>query len=139
MMRKILKVIVGIGFAAVFSVSHADISTMNKYYDKPNLAPKVQRCKGNQDCNVFYALSKQWKSIPNGFHTPGCPECKVKEEAKDGNGYGLNKGYSLKRDYSINLSEAGWNEFYKGGSATKSDERIFGEGLAVLIYLDYKK
>lgn len=138
-MRKILKVIVGISFAAVFSVSHADIATMNKYYNKASLAPKIKSCQGNQQCNVFYALSKQWKSIPNGFHTPGCPDCKVKEQAKDGDGYGLNKGYSLKRDYSNELREAGEAVFYNGGSASKANERIFAEGLAVLIYLDHKK
>lgn len=127
-----------ISCAAMFSVSHADVATMNKYYNNPKLAPKIKRCNGNQDCNVFYALSKQWKSIPNGFYVPGCRECKVKEEARVGNGYSLNKGYGLERDRSIHLKEVGEDKFYRGGAASKADERIFAEGLAVLIYLDYK-
>lgn len=138
MRNKLLKIAMGISCAAVFSISHADVATMNKYYKNPNLAPKIKRCNSNQDCNAFYALSKQWKSIPNGFYTPGCPDCKVKEQARDGDGYGLNKGYSLERDRSHDLKEAGENEFYSGGAANKADERIFAEGLAVLIYLENK-
>ena len=129
MRNKLLKIAIGISCAAIFSVSHADVTTMNK----------IKRCNGNQDCNTFYALSKQWKSIPNNFHTPDCPDCKVKEHARDGDGYGLNKGYYLERDRSHELKEAGENKFYRGGAASKADERIFAEGLAVLIYLDYKK
>ena len=139
MRNKLLKIALGISCAAMFSVSHADVTTMNKYYNNPKLAPKIKRCNGNQDCNTFYALSKQWKSIPNNFHTPDCPDCKVKEHARDGDGYGLNKGYYLERDRSHELKEAGENKFYRGGAASKADERIFAEGLAVLIYLDYKK
>ena len=127
-----------ISCAAMFSVSHADVATMNKYYNNPKLAPKIKRCNGNQYCNAFYALSKQWKSIPNGFYVPGCPDCKIKEQARDGDGYGLNKGYSLSRDRSHQLRDAGDDKFYSGSSVSKADERIFGEGLAVLLYLENK-
>lgn len=136
MRNKLLKIAIGISCTAVFSVSHADVATINKYYKNPNLAPKVQRCKGNQDCNTFYALSKQWKSIPNCLKTSYGPDCETKKQAKDGDGYGLWKGGSFEGTH--HLAEAGEAVFYRGGAASKADERIFAEGLSVLYYIDSK-
>lgn len=53
------------------TLSHADVKSMAKIYNSPQTAPKTQRCKGNQNCNAFYALSKQWQSIPNNFTAYG--------------------------------------------------------------------
>ncbi|WP_201535284.1 hypothetical protein [Psychrobacter ciconiae] len=138
-MSKLLKLAFGFSFCAVVSISHADMAKMNQYYNNPKSAPKVKMCKGNQNCNAFYALSRQWKSIPNNYRVPGCSDCKIKDEARDGNGYGLYKGYSLSQDRAITLSDAGENRFYRGGAASPAEERIFAEGRAVLIYLDNKK
>jgi hypothetical protein len=135
-MYKVSKFIIGFSFAAVFSVSHADVATINKYYKNNNLASKVQRCKGDQNCNTFYALSKQWKSIPKCLKTSYGPDCETKKQAQDGDGYGLWKGGYFESTY--HLAEAGEAVFYKGGSASKADERIFAQGLAVLYYLESK-
>ena len=116
--------------------SHADVTSMTKIYNSPQTAPKVQRCKGNQNCNAFYALSKHWQSIPNNFTSYGD---NIKDYAKSGDGYGLWKGTSFKKQRSINLSQAAEPIFYNGGGASTADERIFAQGLAVLIYLENKK
>ena len=137
-MSNFLKAIIGMSFAAVFTVSHADVATMNKYYNNPNLAPKVKRCQGDQDCNAFYALSKQWKSIPSCFKTAYGKDCTTKKEAQRGNGYSLWKGASFNKTRSSDLAYAAEDVFYGGGGASKADERIFAEGLAVLYYLDSK-
>ena len=118
------------------TLSHADVKSMTKTYNSPQTAPKVQRCKGNQNCNAFYALSKQWQSIPNNFTTYGD---NIKDYAKVGDGYGLWKGTSFKKQRSIDLSQAAEPIFYNAGGASKADERIFAQGLAVLIYLENKK
>ena len=136
MRNKLLKIMMGISCAAVFSVSHADVATMNKYYKNPNLAPKIKRCNGDQNCNAFYALSKQWQSVPNCFKDSYGTDCSTKKDARIGNGYSLWKGYSLKNERSSDLAWAAEDVFYRGGAASKADERIFAEGLAVLIYLE---
>ncbi|WP_291373989.1 hypothetical protein [Acinetobacter sp. UBA6720] len=118
------------------SLSHANVKSMTQIYNHPQSAPKVQRCKGNQNCNAFYALSKQWQSIPDNFKISGI---KLKPYAKSGDGYGLWKGFTLKSNRSIDLSEAGDAVFYSGGSNSAADERIFAQGLAVLLYLENKK
>lgn len=138
-MNKFLKVVVGICFTLAFSMSHADFSAMNKYYTNSKVAPKVQHCKGDQDCNAFYALSKEWKAIPNCFKTSYGSNCYAKAEAKAGNGYSLWKGASFRHTRSSNLANAAEEVFYRGGSASPADERIFAEGLAVLYFLDAKK
>lgn len=136
MRNSLLKIAIGISCAAMFSVSHADVATINKYYKNPKLAPKVQRCKGNQDCNAFYALSKQWQSTPNCLKTSYGADCETKKQAKDGDGYGLWKGGYFTDTY--HLAEAGEAIFYRGGAASKADERIFAQGLSVLYYLESK-
>lgn len=138
MRNKLLKTAVGISCAAVFSVSHADVATMNKYYKNSSIAPQIKRCQGDQDCNAFYALSKQWQSVPNCFKTSYGPDCETKKQARAGDGYGLWKGASFNNDRSSNLALAAEDVFYRGGGASKADERIFAQGLAVLYYLDSK-
>ena len=118
------------------TLSHAYVKSMTKIYNSPQTAPKVQRCKGDQNCNAFYALSKQWQSIPNNFRLNGF---NIKADAKAGDGYGLWKGFNLKTDRARSLAEAGDEVFFGGGSGSKADERIFAQGLAVLIYLENKK
>lgn len=118
------------------SVSHADVKSMTQIYNNPQIAPKVQRCKSNQNCNAFYALSKQWQSIPENFKISGM---KLKPYAKSGDGYGLWKGFTLNSSRAIALSDAGDAVFYSGGSSSAADERIFAQGLAVLLYLENKK
>lgn len=116
------------------TLSHADVNSMTKIYHNPQTAPKVQRCQGNQHCNAFYALSKDWQSIPNHFRLNGF---NIKADAKAGDGYGLWKGFNFKSDRALRLAEAGDAVF--GGSSNKADERIFAQGLAVLLYLENKK
>jgi len=112
-MKKLAQVLAGVSFAAVMSSSYADTAAMQKIYTNPNLAPKAQRCGGDQKCNAFYALSKQWQSIPDNFKISGI---KIKPFAQSGDAV-----------------------FYSGGSSSKSDERIFAQGLAVLLYIENKK
>jgi len=123
-----------LGFS-VISLTHADIGQLNTIYHHPQSAPKLQRCKGNPQCNAFYALAKQWQSIPNNFKLDGI---NVKSYAKAGDGYGLWKGFSLNSDRAIALAEAGDAAFFNGGSHSKADERIYAQGLAVLLYLDHQ-
>lgn len=118
------------------TLSHADVNSMTKIYHNPQTAPKVQRCQGNQHCNAFYALSRDWQSIPNNFTTYGD---NIKSYAKRGDGYGLWKGATFKKQRSINLADAGEAVFYNAGGASAADERIFAQGLAVLLYLENKK
>lgn len=131
-MVKIIFVIFGL---LISSASFADLSVMMKVYNNPNSAPKVTRCHGNITCNGFVALAKQWKDIPIKYRYHGFD---IRQDAKMGDGYGLNKGFYLNNDKSINYSEVGNDFFYKNGGASKSDEAIFGRGLAVLLYIEDK-
>lgn len=135
-MQKIIQFLIGASCAVAFSSSYADIATIQKIYKNPALAPKVQRCVGDQKCNAFYALSKQWQSIPDNFKISGM---KIKPYAQSGDGYGLWKGFTLSSDRAISLSDVGEVVFYSGGSSSKADERVFAQGLAVLLYIENKK
>lgn len=117
------------------TLSHADVGSMTKVYNNPQSAPQVQRCKGNSKCNAFYALAKDWQSIPNNFKLDGI---NLKSYAKDGDGYGLWKGFTLNSDRAIALANAGDAVFFSGGSGSKADERIYAQGMAVLLYLENK-
>lgn len=111
--------------------AYADNAAMMKYYNNPHAAPKVPKCKGNAYCNAFFALAKQWKSIPNSYRYNGF---NIKQDAAKGDGYGLNRGFSIgQTDTGFKLHEAGENTFY---TANKSDVRIFAQGLAVILYLE---
>lgn len=117
------------------TLSHADVGSMTKVYSKPESAPQIQRCKGNTRCNAFYALAKEWQFIPNNFKLDGI---NVKSYAKDGDGYGLWKGFTLNSNRAIALANAGDAVFFKGGDSSKADERIYAQGMAVLLYLENK-
>ncbi|MBD1230497.1 hypothetical protein IDM33_10145 [Acinetobacter seifertii] len=117
------------------TLSHADVGSMSKIYTNPQSAPQVKRCKGNTQCNAFYALAKDWQSIPNNFKMDGI---NVKAYAKDGDGYGLWKGFTLNSNRAIALANAGDAVFFKGGDSSKADERIYAQGMAVLLYLENK-
>lgn len=135
-MKKYLKLLLGISCVTVISSSYADVTTMQKIYNNPQTAAKVQKCKGNQNCNAFYALSQQWQSIPNNFKIGSF---KIKNYAREGDGYGLVKGFSPpSSDRGYDIFEARETVFYRGGAASKTDERTFAQGLAVLLYLDNK-
>lgn len=121
--------------ALLSSTSFAGLPEMMKIYNNPKLAPKILQCKGNQNCNAFVSLSKQWQSIPNQYRYQGF---NIKQQAKEGDGYGLNKGFSLRQDQSYALMEAGDAVFYDGSGKGPANERIFGQGLAVLLYIEDK-
>lgn len=117
------------------TLSHANVGNMSKIYTSPQSAPQVKRCKGNTQCNAFHALAKDWQSIPNNFKLDGI---NVKSYAKEGDGYGLWKGFTLNSNRAIALANAGDTVFFKGGDSSKADERIYAQGMAVLLYLENK-
>lgn len=120
---------------SVTTASFAGLPEMMKVYNNPSSAPKVASCRGNIKCNAFTALAKQWQAIPNNYRYHGF---NIKDQARQGDGYGLNKGFSLSQDKSVSLSEAGDAVYYSGGSKGAANERIFGQGLAVLLYIEDK-
>ena len=117
------------------AISHAGLPEMMKIYRNPQLAPAVAKCQKNVYCNAFVALSKQWQAIPNAYRYHGF---NIKQDARIGDGYGLKKGFSLQTDRSIALSEAGDVVFYDGGGKGAANERVFAQGLAVLLYIEDK-
>lgn len=129
------KLILLSALSMVGTASFAGLPEMMKVYNNPSSAPKVAACKGNVNCNAFTALAKQWQSIPNNYRYHGF---NIKDQARQGDGYGLNKGFSLSKDKSQNLSEAGDAVYYDGGGKGAANERIFGQGLAVLLYIEDK-
>lgn len=115
--------------------SFAGLPEMMKVYNNPKSAPQAAECNRKTQCNAFVALANQWQAIPNNYRYQGFD---IKKQAKQGDGYGLNKGFSLATDKSIALAEAGENTFYSGGSKAATKERIFAQGLAVLLYIEDK-
>ena len=130
-MKKILTILA----VTMSTSSFAGLPEMMKVYNNPKSAPQVATCKRNTQCNAFVALANQWQAIPNNYRYHGFD---IKKQAKQGDGYGLNKGFSLATDKAIALSEAGDNTFYSGGSQSVAKERIFAQGLAVLLYIEDK-
>lgn len=104
----------------------ASLSLENIMNGSSNI-PQIKACKGNANCNTFHALAENWKLIPNNSE--------YKALASSGDGYGLWKGYYYTEDRIYELAEAGEAAFYRGGSASPKEERLFGQGLAVLLYL----
>lgn len=129
------KLILLSALSMIGTASFAGLPEMMKVYNNPSSAPKVAACKGNVNCNGFTALAKQWQSIPNNYRYHGF---NIKDQARQGDGYGLNKGFSLSKDKSQNLSEAGDAVYYDGGGKGAANERIFGQGLVVLLYIEDK-
>lgn len=130
-MKNILAILV----LTISPYSFAGLSEMMKVYNNPKSAPQVATCKQNTQCNAFVALAKQWQAIPNNYRYHGFD---IKKQAKEGDGYGLNKGFTLTTDKAISLSNAGDAVFYNGGGKGAAKERIFGQGLAVLLYIEDK-
>ena len=120
----------------ISSSAFADFNSMMKIYNNPNLAPKVAKCHNNTMCNGFIALAQQWQNIPSNYRYKGSFD--IKKQAKVGDGYGLNKGYYMYTDRAVDFKDVGDNFFWKGGSASKADEAIFGRGLAVLMFIEDK-
>ena len=108
-------------------------TAMMKLYNQPETAPATAECKGDILCNAFVALAKQWQAIPHNYRYKGFD---IRQQAAQGDGYGLNKGYTLNTQRAIALSEASETVFYAGGAKGKDQERIFAQGLAVLLYLE---
>ncbi len=123
-------------FISLFSISaSAGLPEMMDIYNNPKSAPKVQACKGDMYCNAFTALSKQWQSIPKNYRYHGF---NIRRDAQIGDGYGLYKGFYFNQERSIDLVEGGYPVYYNGGSKSKSQEKIFAQGLAVLLYIEDK-
>jgi len=101
--------------------------SLENIYSGNTSVPQIKACNGNANCNTFHALAENWKLLPD--------ESKYKALAKSGDGYGLWKGYSYSDDGIYELAEAGEAAFYRGGAASPKEERLFGQGLAVLLYL----
>jgi len=130
-MKKILTILALTSSASSF----AGLPEMMKVYNNPKSAPQAAECNNKTQCNAFVALANQWQAIPNNYRYHGFD---IKKQAKQGDGYGLNKGFTLATDKGIALSEAGENTFYSGGSKAAAKERIFAQGLAVLLYIEDK-
>ena len=131
-MKKLLLVFALSGLCAL--PAYANNAAMMKYYNNPQAAPKVPKCKGNAYCNAFVALAKQWKSIPNNYRYE---QFNIKEYAAKGDWFDLING-----EFPIGLAGngfelrvAGYNTFYEGG-ASKADLRLYAQGLAVILYLE---
>lgn len=117
------------------AASHAGLPEMMKIYQNPQLAPPVAKCQKNVHCNAFVALAKQWQAIPDSYRYHGF---NIKKDAKSGDGYGLNKGFSTIKDRSNTIRDAGEAVFYDGGSKGAANERVFAQGLAVILYIEDK-
>lgn len=141
-MKRQLTAIILLSFGLLVNMpTFANFNTMMKYYNNPALAPKVKQCKGDVMCNGFVALAKQWKSIPNHYRYVSSSgyAYDVKKDAEKGDGYGLNKGGLVPiADRSQPFFEAGDKYFYDGGSKTRAQERIFAQGIVVLLYIESK-
>lgn len=110
------------------------LSQMMKIYNNPQLAPPVYLCQGDIYCNAFSALSQYWIYIPDDYRYQG--EFNIKYQAQIGDGYGLNKGFTLSQEQSILLAERGDLAYYNSGGKSPEQEKIFAEGLAVLLYIE---
>lgn len=132
-------------FLSVFSLlssnALAGLPEMMQIYTNPKSAPQIKACKGNTNCNAFTALAKQWQAIPKNYRYHGF---NIRRDAAIGDGYGLNKGFVLNKERSQELvgdydnSTSAYSIYYNGGSKPKTHERIFAQGLAVLLYIEDK-
>lgn len=110
------------------------LSQMMNIYNNPQLAPPVPICQDNIYCNAFSALSQYWVDIPDNYRYQG--EFNIKYQAQIGDGYGLNKGFTLNQEKSVLLAEAGNLAYYNSGGNNTTQEKIFAEGLVVLLYIE---
>lgn len=115
------------------SLSHADVKSMNQFYNNPASAPKVTRCKGNVNCNAFYALSKEWQVIPKNYKLS---DYNLRSFIEDNDGDGLYRGFAPPyKGNSTEILDAGAFTF-KEKARNDADFLIFVKGLAVLHYID---
>lgn len=110
------------------------LSAMMNIYNNPKSAPPINLCQGDIYCNAFSALSQYWIDIPDDYRYQG--GFNIKYQAQIGDGYGLNKGFVLNQEQSILLAERGNFAYYNSGSKSSAKEKIFAEGLAVLLYIE---
>ena len=99
-MKRSLALLLLIPFTA-----HAGLNDMMRIYKSPQLAPKIAACRGDQYCNGFIALSKQWKEIPNSYRYKG--KYDIKATAREGVTYdnngrniGLYSGFYFSKERS---------------------------------------
>lgn len=128
-----MKKLLLLSLLVISTSTFADLSAMMKIYNNPQLAPKVPVCKKDTNCNAFVALSKQWQAIPDTYRYSGFD---IKKQARQGDGYGLNKGYSFYKERSVEIGEAGTENFYYNDGPTR--ETLLARGLAVLLYIEDK-
>ena len=115
------------------SLSHADAKSMTQFYNNPASAPKVTRCKGNVNCNAFFALSKEWQVIPKNYKLEGY---NLRSFIEDNDGDSLNRDFAPpQKDRAYQILEAGAFTF-KEKARNDADFLIFVKGLAVLHYID---
>ncbi|MFV5370025.1 hypothetical protein VXO74_15095 [Acinetobacter junii] len=130
-MKKLL-----VSLSLIFSSTSifAGLPEMMKIYNNPSSAPNTEYCAVADDyCKAFTALAKQWQSIPSNYRYKG--KWDIKKDAAKGDAYGLNKGFYLYNERSVDLSDGG--EVYYDFSNPKK-EAIFARGLAVIMYIEDK-
>lgn len=110
------------------------LSAMMNIYNNPESAPPINICQSNIYCNAFSALSQYWIDIPDDYRYKG--QFNIKYQAQIGDGYGLNKGFTLNQEQSILLAEGGDLVYYNSGGGSPEQEKIFAEGLVVLLYIE---
>lgn len=109
------------------------LSQMMNIYQNPQSAPPVYLCQGDIYCNAFFALSQYWVHIPDSYRYQG--EFNIKFSAQIGDAYGLNKGFTLKKEQSVLLADS-INLYYANSGENSSQEKTLSEGLAVLLYIE---
>lgn len=119
----------------------AGLPEMMQIYHHPQLAPHIKACQGDVNCNAFTALATQWQSIPKNYRYQGF---NIRKDAENGDAYSLHKGFSLQTDRSLELvgdydfHQSAYTIYYGNGNKTKAQEKIFAQGLAVLLYIEDK-
>lgn len=116
--------------------SYADIRSASKIYNNPASAVKVTRCQGDQYCNAFYALAKEWQIIPKNYKLRGY---NLRSFIDENDGYGLNRGFSPPyKKHATEILNAG-DVTFNENARNDADHLVFVKGLAVLHYLENKK
>lgn len=116
-------------------ISSPAFKKIMKIYTDVGSNQRIGKCRGNEFCNTFVALSQEWSKIPDNYRYKQTPILDIKKLAADGDGHNLLKGYTLTVDHSIDLSDAAEDIYYGGGGRPKADEQIFAQGVAVLLYI----
>ncbi len=128
------KFFLSLALAVSASSSFAGLPEMMKIYNNPSLAPNTEYCSVSDDnCKAFTALAKQWQSIPVSYRYK--KKWDIRKDAADGDAYGLNKGFYLYKEKSVDLRDAA--EVYYDFSSPKK-EAVYARGLAVIMYIEDK-